>query len=244
MQPAKKLIFLICGIFGTQIGYSTEGINGFNTPFLTEETVPWFTGPLLAPSIHTIPQGHYDLEPYLFFWSFTGAYNQNWHAQSAESNFYSLQLLVPGWAGLTPYLDVTVQLQGFYQFTKNERSVQFGDIPFGIDIQLLNEESGTWWPAIKLGLKAVGPTGKYSNLNPDKLGTDAVGTGSWQPSVVLALGRLFQVTETNFLSPRLVFSYTVATPAHVRNYSVYGGTQGTHGTAYLGNSYYFDLVLS
>jgi hypothetical protein len=261
MSKKKKFLFLLCSPFALQLGYSgtaTPGIPSapmvppsppkatteatFYTPFLTDASAPLFTGPLLAPSVHTIPQGHYDIEPYLFFFAITGAYNQNWNSQS-NPNYYNLNLLLPAWVGLTPWLDCTLQLQGFYQFTQGERSVQFGDIPFGFNIQLLNEQPGTWWPAIKLGLKANIPTGKYDHLNPNKLGTDIGGSGSWQPSATLSVGRLFQVAATHFLSPRLGFSYTVPNPVGVKDLSIYGGTKGTNGTGYQGNFYYVDLGL-
>ncbi len=241
MHIKKILFLLLCSPFALHNANASTGAS-FYTPVLTEQSSPLFTGPLLCPSAHTIPEGHYDIEPYLFFFAITGAYDKNWDYQDIP-NFYNLQLLVPGWVGITPYLDFSLQVQAFYQFDQGERSVQFGNIPFGFNIQLLNEEPGTWWPAIKLGLHAVIPTGKYDNLNPKKLGTDAAGSGTWEPTAVLTMGRLFQVAEMHFLSPRLAFSYSIPNPVNIHNLSVYGGTDGTRGTGYQGNFYFVDLGL-
>lgn len=238
----KKTLFIL-GLTPCffQTAFAREGLSNFLTPEITEETSPWFTGPLLAPSAHNIPLGNYDLEPYLFFTTITGSYNQNWHSKSSPDNFYSMNLVLPGWIGLTSQIDFTLQPQMFYQFTQGKRSTQFGDLAFGFDIQVLSEEVGTWWPAIKIGLKATAPTGKYKNLNPDKLGTDAVGSGNWNPAATLVFGRLFHIYDNHFLAPRLGFSYTVPTPTHVSNLNSYGGTSGTKGTAYPGNSFYTDF---
>jgi hypothetical protein len=238
----KKLFFLssLTSCF-VQTAFAREGLSNFVTPEITEETSPWFTGPLLAPSSHNIPNGHYDIEPYLFFTTTTGSYNQNWHHRSSDHNFYSLNFVFPGWIGLNSFMDFTIQPQMFYQFTQGQRSTQFGDLSFGFDIQLLSEEVGTWWPAVKIAFKATGPTGKYQNLDPKKLGTDGAGSGNWNPAVNLVFGRLFRVYDNHFLAPRLAFSYTVPTPTRVSNLNVYGGTEGTHGTAYPGNSFYTDF---
>lgn len=223
-------------------GHTEEVLSHFYTPAITNTNAPWFTGPLLAPAVHTIPQQDADIEPYLYFWSFTGSYNKNWDYQSSP-NFYSVQLQALGWVGINSFIDFTIAPQAFYQFTQGERSTQFGDIPFGFDIQLLNEQVGTWWPAIKLGLQAIAPTGKFNNLNPSKLGTDSVGQGTWYPNASIALGRLFLLPNGHFLSPRLVFNYAVPNAVRVKNQNAYGGVVGTKGTVYPGNTFWADLGL-
>ncbi len=240
----KKILFsLLSAPYLLQMAAADDVLTHFFTREPPEQISPWFTGPLLAPSVHTIPMGHVNIEPYLFFWTFTGDYNNHWRSQSADHNFYSLQLELPIWVGITPWLDFTVTPQVFYQFTQDEQSTEFADLPFGIDIQLLNESNTGWQPAIKLAFKAVVPTGKYRNLNPRKLGTDAAGGGNWVPTAVLSFGRILPVGDKNFVSPRLAFSYAVPTPLHVHNSNVYGGTSGTKGTVYPGNIFSFDFGL-
>jgi hypothetical protein len=165
MRSGKILFLLLCASCLMQKAYADDVLTHVFKP-APEEATPWFTGPIVAPSVHTIPKGHVDIEPYLFLWAFTGAYNNRWRPQAAQHNFYSLQLQVPVWFGVCSFLDVTVQPIAAYQFTQNQQSLEFGDLPFAVDIQLLNEDQDRWWvPAIKLALSAVGPTGKYDNLN-------------------------------------------------------------------------------
>src|SRR3989339_49727 len=242
MNLKKFWFLLLCTPYALQLVQADEVLTHLPEPGITSIESPWFTGPLLAPAAHTIPPGHYDIEPYLNFFAFTGSYGDNWKTTSTP-NFYSLNLYVPGWIGITSFLDFSIALQGFYQFTQGERSTQFGDLPFGFDIQLLNETEAGWWPSIKMSLQASAPTGKYKNLNPDKLGTDAVGSGNWRPGINLVLGRLYQVAANHFLAPRVAFNYTVPTPLHVSNLNVYGGTEGTSGTVYPGNSFWVDCGL-
>lgn len=217
-----------------------EVLSHLYTPSLSDGNLPWFTGPLLAPSAHTLPPGHGDVEPYLFFTTVTGVYNEHWNVESIP-NFYQLNLIVPAWIGLTSFLDFTFAPQVFYSFSQGERSTQFGDVPFGFDIQLLNDQEKTWWPAIKLGLQVIAPTGKYKNLNPKDLGTDGVGIGSWTPKINLTFGRLFLLSNNHFLAPRLALTYLIGTPVHVSNYNSYGGTLGTLGKIYPGNDFSVDF---
>ena len=244
MHLKEKLFVLACTSYALQMtpAQSEEVLSHFYTPAVTAETAPWFTGPLLAPAVHTVPAGHVDIEPYLTFTGITGAYNDHWNAESFP-NFYSLNLQPLIWVGLTSFLDVNIGPQLIYQFTQGERSTQFGDIALGIDLQLLNEQEDTWWPAIKVSLQANAPTGKFKNLDASKLGTDGAGSGNWQPGATLAMGRLFQISKEHFLSPRFIFTYTVPNALRIQNESVFGGVKGTEGTVYPGNNFYLDLGL-
>lgn len=234
--------FFCASSFLSSTSYCDAPPSHFLTPTITDANAPWFTGPLIAPAAHSIPPHHGDIEPYLYFWSFTGNYDKNWESHSTP-NFYRLQLSIPTWVGLNSFMDFTLAPQVMYQFTEGQRSTQFGDLPFGFDFQLLSEQPGTWWPAIKLGLQATAPLGNYNNLNPSKLGTDASGLGSWNPNATLAFGRFFLLPNGRILSPRLVFNYAVPNAVRVKNYNAYGGTKGTGGTVYPGNIFWCDLGL-
>jgi hypothetical protein len=201
---------------------------------------PWFTGPLLAPSGHTIPPGHVNIEPYVFFTVTTGTYNSHWHSHSAP-NFYSTNLQIPIQVGLAPRLDFQFVPQAFYNVKQGEHSTQFGDMPFAFDVQLLQDTPGTWQPAIKLSLWVNFPFGKYKHLNPHKNGTDGVGSGSWLPGVSLVFSRLFNTSQDHFFAPRLAFSYYVPYVVYVKGYNVYGGGDGTKGKAYPGNTFSVDF---
>ncbi len=212
----------------------------YKTP--ANEVSPWFTGSLLSPSAQTTPAKHGTIESYFGFFAFTGLYTKNW-ATKTFPNFYSTNLYISTSYGLTSFLDIGATLNVSYQFTQGQQSTQFGDIPFGIGIQLLTEDQNSWLPSIKLGLRATAPTGKYNNLNPNKLQTDSVGYGTWAPRSCLTVGKLLKLNSIHFLSYRVSFNYTVPTPVNAKNFTFYGGVPGTRGTIYLGNTFWTDLAL-
>ncbi len=214
--------------------------NHLLTPHLTEETTPWMTGPLLAPSAHTVPLGHVNIEPYVYFFTSTGSYNKNWDYNS-HPNFYSLLEQNYIQAGITSFMDFQVVPQMSYKFTEGVRSTSFGDLPLVLGFQLVNDLEGTRFPAIKLYLRGTVPFGKYKNLNPDKLGTDGAGSGSWSPGIGLAFSRLYELPNKHFFAPRFSLNYTAHTPTPVQGISVYGGSLDTSGTIYPGNVFWTDF---
>src|ERR1700689_1523950 len=46
---------------------------------------PWFTGPLLTPSGHVIPERHQNYEPYVYWIQDQGSYNPHWKNHSAPT---------------------------------------------------------------------------------------------------------------------------------------------------------------
>src|SRR4051812_16906637 len=54
-----------------------------------KQPFPWLTGPLLTPSGHAIPWGHYNIEPYEFVTANVGLYDADWKTHSTP-NFYNV----------------------------------------------------------------------------------------------------------------------------------------------------------
>lgn len=223
------------------LGFSASILEHLTTPDFSSKAAPWFTGPIVAPSAHTVPPHHGNVEPYLYFTTVSGFYNENWGSVDTP-NFYSLLQQTPVQVGLTSFMDCQVVPQIFYQFTQGEHSTQFGDLPISVGFQLLNDQAGSHRPAIKLSLKAVVPFGKFENLNASKLGTDGAGLGSWMPGVGLNFSRIYELPGSHFLAPRLSFGYTVPGPVHISGITVYGGAPDTSGTVYPGNIFACDLA--
>lgn len=213
---------------------------------------PWFTGPIIAPSSVAVPPGHVTIEPYVFATVTGGLYTKHWHTISLPNvynnkskslpNFYSYTLQTIIQAGIVPGIDCRIDPQLFYNTCGGAKSFEFGDFPIGMGFQLLHEDSERWVPNIKFAIRAYIPSGKYQHLNPNKNGTDGVGTGSWNPSAVLIFGKIFHTSGVHFISSRLEARYTVGTPVHVKGLNVYGGAKGTHGTVYPGNVLFIDLA--
>ncbi len=194
----------------------------------------WFTGPLLSPPGYTVKPGHINIEPYTNVNVTTGTYNKHWKVESTN-NFYNNVEQIQIRAGITKGLDFQIFPQVYFNKTKKEHYTGFGDLPIGLNIQLLTTSIADPWPAIKITLRATAPTGKYQHLNPNKKGTDAIGAGSWLPAGSLILAKLWNTSKAHFLESRLYINYQIGTAVLVKGLNSYGGAKNTKGFVYPGN---------
>lgn len=212
------------------------------------QPLPWFTGPLLTPSGHVIPEGHWDLEPYEFITTDYGSYDNHWKTHSLDYNFYHASTQIFFWYGFAKRFDFSIRPVFSWNHTSGASHWVLNDIRLSLEYQLLYDKIGTWWPAIKLSLPFTFPLGKYRNLEPQAKGTDIGGTGSWNPGITVSMSHLYWWGGHIFFAPRFSFNYTFPTPAHVRRYSIYGGGRSTNGTVFPGQSFTglfgFELSLS
>ncbi len=205
---------------------------------------PWFTGPLLAPSALTIPVGHINVEPYLYFLANTGAYDKDWHRKKIPTLWTNYSQTIIQF-GLTSWMDFQFSPTLFYNYRHGAGQWEIGDMPIGFDFQLYENirPLDQWSPAISLSIREVLPIGKYQNLNPKKKRTDIGGLGSWQTIFAINWGNLFYIGNNRFITWRNFFSYTLPAPIHVKNFNVYGGSEGTRATVYPAQSFEIDTAL-
>ncbi len=238
----RQWFFALLGIALIQTLYSRE----FSTHYkaFEETTTPWFTGPLLTPSGHVVPEGHQNYEPYVYWTQAKGNYDSHWRPHSATL-FNNVLTQITMQLGVLPDTEFDMAPQFVYNETAGEHMWRYSDLPITLAFQILKNTPDTWYPAIKLRFAANIPLGKFDSLNPLKLGTDAGGVGSWLPNVGLVFSRLFHITGHQYLASRAFFSYAFSTPVGVRGLSVYGGTptvagvKGTRGTVHTGNVFLF-----
>ncbi len=200
-----------------------------------EKPSPWFTGPLLTPSGHVIPNGHYNLEPYEFATVNQGVYDSHWNSDSTP-NFYDINTQALLQFGLPCNFDVFATPSWSWHNTEGASQWVLNDLPVGFDYQLCFYQRERWWPATKLSFQLNLPIGKYQKLHPRLQGTDIGGSGNFAPALSVVMSHLFWCGGHVFFSPRLSVQYTVPTPVHVKNYNAYGGGHGTRGTAFPGQS--------
>lgn len=217
-------------------------------PAISEaESFPWFTGPLLTPAGHVIPNGHFNIEPYEFVTPIYGLYDPRWQSHSTPK-FYNLQTLIITQIGMPCDLDFAFTPVWSWNHVHGASHWVLGDMTFGFDYQLLNTRKGKWWPAIKLALRANLPIGKYQKLNPKSKRTDIGGSGSWEPGFGIVMSHLYWWGGNYFFAPRFNIQYTIPNSVHVKNLSVYGGGRHTRGTVYPGQSllvlFGFEIALS
>lgn len=230
----------LTGVFSTAIG-ARESVQLHPTP-AEGQLDPWLTGPLLAPSGHTVPKGHVNYEPYIYWSTISRRYDKNWNSYSVSQSTSILgqATMQIGVANATEF-DLAPQI--YWNHSSGRSSLAFGDLPITLAFQVLNDQKEEWWPAIKLRFAANIPWGKFQKLSSHKNGTDAGGNGNWSPAAGLIFSRLFHFHGACYLAARYFLSYVVSTPVHVKGINVYGGTKQTHGTIYPGNSFQTDLGL-
>ncbi len=229
------------------------GIIFLNTFILGNEALPtpptpWLTGPLIAPSEYAIPLGQIEFESYIYATTNTGIYDKNWKTVSADHNFFSLNPQFFLYIGLTPWMDINIIPQFFYNTTQNQNSVNFGDLIVALDFQLLDPNYTPYFPGIKFTFRETFPTGPYQKLNPTKLLTDLAGAGTYGTNFNLVFYQVYHLTGHHFLSTVYSAAYTLTTPVHIHGLNAYGGGNGARGTVYPGETFQaifsFELTLT
>ena len=209
---------------------------------------PWLTGPLIAPVGAVVPYGDFEIESYVYCTTNTGTYNKNWNTISAPHNFFSLNPQFLCFFGLTPWMDINIVPQFFYNRTAGQSSVNFGDLQVALDFQLLDPAATPYFPGIKFIVRETFPTGPFQHLNPNKLLTDQSGAGTFATTLDLVLYTVYHLGGHHFLSTTYSAAYTITSPAHVHGFNTYGGGFGTNGRALPGNSFQgiisFELTLN
>ncbi len=214
---------------------------GAHQDFFPTTFTPWFTGPLIAPSGYTAKPGHYNIEPYIYFYVYNGRYNQDWKTVSAP-NFYYTLLQVQYKMGLAERFDFQIYPQAVYARFQGSSYCNISDWPLGFGFQLLKADVVEYLPAVKLTLRATLPLGKYQHLSADKKGTDDLGTGSWQPGFSLVFAKLFHTARKHYLDVRFASHYRFGIPVHVKGLNNYGGAPNTRGTVHVGDSFILDAA--
>ncbi|MDN3507936.1 MAG: hypothetical protein P0S94_03330 [Simkaniaceae bacterium] len=196
---------------------------------------PWFTGPILAPAGQTIPKDHINWEPYLYITDNLGVYDHQWHHHTGQKSA-TINPLLSWTAGLTDFMDLQIIPQFLWNIKDGQQSCRFGDLSVYLGFQLMNEELHTWKPSLRFTLQEVFPTGHYNHLDPDKLGTDASGSGSFQSGFGFNFQKLFIMWD-RYLRLRLNLIAAFPSKVEVEGFNSFGGGFGTDGQYNLGNRY-------
>lgn len=196
--------------------------------------LPWLTGTLLTPAENTVPYQRWNIQPYFTFNAQYGQYDPKWDVHELLNNQYAIQSTTYIEYGIAPRLDLQVIPQFAWQATAGASDWVLGDVGLILDLQLLYSKKGHYWPNLKLLLAAEIPLGRYERLNPQKRGMDIGGGGSFDPTVGLAAGEVFQLSPIHFIRVRTFTGYTVPNSVTVHGLNVYGGGEGTSGVVYPG----------
>lgn len=206
-----------------------------------EEIEPLYCGSLLAFYPQNIPPGYISVQPYLFFTSYYGSYQNNWSLQS-KKNLYETNLTNFLETGITDNIDITVALETKYSRYRGNGLVQYGDTVAWLGFQALRDIKGSATPDLRFLIGERFPTGKYQNLNPKYGGGDSAGLGSYQTSLILVLQKIFYTLPRHPFNINLNLFYVLPTKTHVSGFNTYGGGYGTKGTIHPGNIFIVNLA--
>jgi hypothetical protein len=190
----------------------------------------WWTGPLLAPSPSTLPQGHALVEPYLF---------DVITSDPTAHDFGSLTYMLYGitdrvTAGLIPRFGYN-QPSG----APGSSGVGFGDLTLQGGYGLTQYQDGHPTPAISVVVQETLPTGRYERLTR---ASDGLGAGAYTTALAVYSQDYFWMPNGRILRVRLDLTYAFSSSVSVEGLSVYGTADGFSGRAYPGDSFTADAA--
>jgi hypothetical protein len=202
------------------------------SPTVTHQSLDsaWWTGPLLAPSGATLPQGHFLIEPYLF--DVITA-----HSHTFGTLTYALYGIADRFtAGLIPTASYSVPSVG-----PSSSGVGLGDLTVTGQYRLTLFHPDSWVPTASVVLEETLPTGKYDQLGDRP--ADGVGAGAFTTTLGLYSQTYFWMPNGRILRARLDLTHAFSSTASVQDVSVYGTGAGFSGHAQPGNSFYVDAAV-
>jgi hypothetical protein len=201
----------------------------------------WWTGPLLAASASTLPQGHFLVEPYVFDVITYGRLDADGNRVSTphRNDFGSQSYVLYGVtdrisAGIIPRFGYLKSSQG-----PSSPGLQLGDLTLQAQYRLTQFQEGSWVPTLSFVVGETVPTGKYDRL--DQHPGDGFGAGAYTTIVSLYSQEYFWLSTGRILRMRLDLSYSLSSRVGLQGVSVYGTGAGFSGHAQPGDSFTGDM---
>jgi opacity protein-like surface antigen len=145
-----------------------------------------WTGPLLASTAETLPQGHFYTEPYFFDVISGGDHNPG------SSGFYQYGLFDNFTVGVQPFFSLGTR--------KFNRSVAIGDFKFVSQVRVSHFTPEHRVPSVAIVMNVVLPTGKDDRLGALKQGH---GSGAFAPEVGVNVQHYFLLKNGRLLRARI-----------------------------------------
>jgi hypothetical protein len=187
----------------------------------------WWTGPMLANSARTLPQGHKLIESYLFD-----------DIQGNSSAYRSFNYLL---YGVTDRFTLGLIPVGGVNRAKGTRAAAgLNDITLQLQYGLTQFDGTDGVPDISLALRQTFPNGKYDRLTSPIQG---FGGGAYATGAALFVQNYFWLPNGRLLRARFDLYETVSGRAPVRDTSVYGTGLGFLGHADPGAVFVADVSL-
>lgn len=202
----------------------------------------WWTGPMLAPSANTLPQGHFLIEPYLYdvitqgFYDSSGARVRVSHENSFGSLTYALYGVANKFTvGMIPIFGYNEVSGGL-----SSAGIQVGDLTLQAQYRLHLFREGSWVPTMSIAVQETLPTGKYDQLN--KRTSNALGAGAFTTSPAFYSQTFFWLPNGRILRMRFNVVPSFSDNVSVKDVSIYGTSAGFRGQAKPGASVFVDAA--
>lgn len=196
----------------------------------------WWTGPILAASASTLPQGHFLIEPYLYDavsyarYDAAGKKHDRPDTHSLGSQTYILYGLVDRVSiGMIPRFGFNDVDSG-----RDSSGIRVGDLSLQAQYRLTEFQEGRPIPTLSLVMQVTLPTGKHDRLGDRP--SDGMGSGAYSSTVAVYSQYYFWLPNGRILRTRLNISHTFSDIAQVNDVSVYGTMNGFQGHAAPGDS--------
>jgi hypothetical protein len=173
-----------------------------------------WTGPLLASTAETLPQGHFYTEPYFF----DGISGGDHHPGS--SGFYQYGLFDNYTIGVQPFFSLGTQ--------KYNRDVAIGDFKLVSQVRVSHFTAEHRVPSVALVMNLVIPTAKDDRLAALKQGH---GSGSFAPEIGINAQQYFLLGNGRLLRARVNILKNFPLRHQVTGRSVFGTDSDFHGHA-------------
>lgn len=173
-----------------------------------------WTGPLLASTAETLPQGHVYTEPYVFDGISGGKHHPG------TSGFYQYGLTDNWTVGVQPFFSLGTQ--------RFNRGVAIGDFKLLSQVRLSHFTPEHRVPSVALVTNLIIPTGKDDNLGTLKQGH---GSGAFAPQVGINAQQYFLLGNGRLLRARINILHDFPLRTGVSGRSVYGTEPGFRGRA-------------
>jgi hypothetical protein len=228
----------ICALLALLASGSSSAENTTNRQTMEDA---WWTGPLLAASASTLPQGHFLVEPYLFDVITYGRHDADGHRLSAphENDFGSQSYVL---YGVTDRISTGVIPRFGYEKTTGGPSstgLHVGDLTLQAQYRLTQFHAGSWVPTLSFVVGETLPNGKYDRL--DQHPGDGFGAGAYTTILSLYSQEYFWLGNGRILRTRLDLSYGLSSQVGLRGVSVYGTGTGFTGHAQPGDTFTADV---
>jgi hypothetical protein len=228
------MLALLFGLVSTQVASAQ---NSSDRQSLDDA---WWTGPMLAPSAATLPEGHFLIEPYLYDVIQQGEFDREGVRRRApDSNGFGSLTYVN--YGLMDKLTVGVIPTFGYNRVNgapSSSSVEMGDVTVQGQYRLTKFHEGRWIPTTSFAVQETFPSGKYDRLGNRP--SDGLGSGAYTTTVAFYSQTYFWLPNRRILRMRLNASESFSSNVSVQGVSVYGTDAEFHGNARPGDSSFVD----